>query len=728
MRSNSRAEARRAPPSGPLPYEPSVPCARCARGVDPLRAACVSATETRLHYFCSRTCRAHFTQAEAAHAERAARSDKPLRLAPAPDATPVARSYEPVSRRIEQAKVPGLALPPVLALTAMAVSMLPVAGALPIAALGLMASAGLLASQAVHTRAAGGRIAWLAAPGATVLLGVSTLLAPDPRPLVAAAIGVVGSFLRERWLAQAEARRVAERAQREARLPVRASVIADGQQIARPIATLREGDEVVVASPSVAPVDGLIVEGEAEVLPYPGAATPVQRTVGAALLAGALVTRGSLRVRAVRVGRACALSRAFAAPTSEPLPRALAVSHEARRWAAGGAFVGALVALSFLQAAELAAGLGALGAGLLGLPLVALARGPLATLRAARAAATAHGASFRDLPSLDGAGRVDTAIIRVEGTLIARACAVQAVRSLSEVYDARDLTELAAAAETIDESHPIARAISEFARANHVKPAVLRRLTRLPGRGISALTDGAGELVLGSREALLAAGVSVAIADRDAHEAERAGRRVVFLSVGGHVRGLFQLALLPRPGVREALRALGALGIEVALVASDHRTTIEALAEGWGIAPGKAELSADQRADEVRHLTEADARIVAIGRLPHDERLFTQAELSICMGGAGVAATAIATASTDLHEAVTALALARRARVTARAVVALAGAVGLAALLAAAALLPAAATAVLALALDGIALAAAPAYARTLDPRTSGRAEHAKPK
>ena len=49
-------------------------------------------------------------------------------------------------------------------------------------------------------------------------------------------------------------------------------------------------------------VDGVVQVGEAEVLPYPGAATAVRRGPGDALLAGARVLNGAIRVLATRVG------------------------------------------------------------------------------------------------------------------------------------------------------------------------------------------------------------------------------------------------------------------------------------------------------------------------------------------------------------------------------------------------------------------------------------------
>ena len=48
-----------------MPYEPSVSCAACSAGVDPLRAPAVIMLDRGLRYFCSRECQAGYRSADA---------------------------------------------------------------------------------------------------------------------------------------------------------------------------------------------------------------------------------------------------------------------------------------------------------------------------------------------------------------------------------------------------------------------------------------------------------------------------------------------------------------------------------------------------------------------------------------------------------------------------------------------------------------------------------------
>jgi P-type E1-E2 ATPase len=237
------------------------------------------------------------------------------------------------------------------------------------------------------------------------------------------------------------------------------------------------------------------------------------------------------------------------------------------------------------------------------------------------------------------------------------------VSSLSREQSTDELTALALGAESAVEEHPIARAIARYADAHQIAPATLRRVAYQRGFGVSALVEGGGALVLGNRQALLNAGVSVAVADREAQRAEAMGRSVVFMAVGGRVRALFVLEDLVRPEARAAVQTLIDLDIEVVLLGGDHRATIEALAKPLDITHIKAELSAAERAEEVTRLREAGMSVAVIGRAPEDELAFATADVALTLDAAGgVHEGDIAVGSDDLRDACDALVLSQHTR------------------------------------------------------------------
>jgi cation transport ATPase len=740
----------------------------------------VSTTERSLHFFCSRECRERFLRSEDQHrqrlhteAGRVVATDKPRPLVTAPVRS---ASLEPVARRVAPTKASTPLWPLIGAVLCAGTTYLPVVGAQQAGAFALLGLSIVFASRTPRTRSEGGLLTWLAGPVAVGLLGLSAWLGPGGvaggrSALLAGSLGVALTWLREHLLERASAARHAQHTELSARLSRRVRVSspptsarahestlplfpqgtegalrraatgtthiarseAGTRTSERAVEGLREGDEVWCEAGSVIPVDGVVSDGAAEVLPYPRARTAIERGRGSAVLAGALVVSGLLRVVAQRVGDRRALFGVLH-ETSEPDEQAdqavgaLAIAGHARGLQGALSALAALLLVALVAPHVATAKLAGVAAALLALPALALARGVRNVFRMAVLGAAARGVRFRDATIIERAGRTDTAVLRVEGVVVPRVYTLVQTVSLSEGFDANALLALALAAGSASEEsqagvarderpHAIARAVREHAEPLAVEPAVLRRITHTRGLGVNALTDGQGPLVFGSRQALLSAGVSVAAADREAQRAESNGQRVVFLALGGRVRGLLVFTQAVRSEARPAVQTLFDLGLEVELVSGDHRATVESIARTLDITQLKAELSAEQRAAEVSRLCDGEAQVVAFGAAPADEAMLTSAGLSLCLDAAAQphhhepgqpVSYDITTATDDLRDAVAALVLARKARRALRRVYAAAALGSLAGLLAAAAIAPPLVVVLLAAGVDLLCLSSAP--------------------
>src|SRR5690606_10825192 len=102
------------------------------------------------------------------------------------------------------------------------------------------------------------------------------------------------------------------------RVPVRAAdwaVEVNSEEVAP--SRVRAGQEIVAGEGEVVAFARVDQTGEAYGLPHPAARTPVRRSAGQALLAGARVVEGDVRVLATRVGD----ERALVRPSSFGDPR-----------------------------------------------------------------------------------------------------------------------------------------------------------------------------------------------------------------------------------------------------------------------------------------------------------------------------------------------------------------------------------------------------------------------
>jgi P-type E1-E2 ATPase len=270
---------------------------------------------------------------------------------------------------------------------------------------------------------------------------------------------------------------------------------------------------------------------------------------------------------------------------------------------------------------------------------------------------------FQSAAALDTLGRTTTVAMSPHGVLTERAPAVVDVHVL-EGADGDQLIALATAAERAATQHPIARAIERFAAERKLPELEVRRPAHHRGRGVTALSPHGQPLVVGSRRLLLDEGVSVAAADAEAARAEERQRTPVFVALDGRVRAVLSLQYELRVGARPAIQRMFDSGLEVVLLTGDQLGAVATLASGLDIHHVKAELSPDERGQQVERLRDAGGVVAALGWPTDDDAALAAADAGIVLASAGGAATerAVSLVSDDVRDAAAALWIARAAR------------------------------------------------------------------
>lgn len=662
------------------PRVPAQACPVCGAAVDPLRAERVVWLEREGAF--------HFDGPECADAFRAARAAHVAERRSTPTEPPSRRSAvppAPIALEPEPEPAPAEGVWPAVGLTLAAVgALLGAMAAVP--GLGVASAAASLGAAGVALQlgrlgaADGRRWGSLPGPAGVTLAAVGALIAGPAGapswPLVGVGVAALATVGRA-WL-DLRARQPVDRAASalvaalpgRVRVPLRdAANPFDVDVGERDTSEVRVGEEVLAFEGETLGVDGVVAGGQAAVYLHPGARTPTPRRLGDPVLAGARVVEGSLRVRATRAGdeRALVRPRAFGrSETTDAAPMAR-LARRLTTWGGLAAIGAASGGLALGGASGAAAALSAAAAVLLGAPFVGLRRGAELPLVGGAAAAGARGIVFLDPSVLERAGRASVCALGTRGQLTEGEPRVVDVLPVAGGADAADLLALAAGLEAGAGDHPIARAVLRFADHRGVSPRPARRVVPVPGRGVTGVGPGGEPLVIGNRQLLLKAGVSVAVADAEAAPLETGGQTVLFLGVDGHVRGLLVLSDAARPGARAAVQRLFDLGVEVVLLSGDHRATVETLARELDLQNVRAELSPDERGEEVRRLRGAGGTVAAVGLPTIDDAALASADVPIVLDGAGGPLEhAVALATRDLRDAAASLWIARAARVASR--------------------------------------------------------------
>ncbi|MFC1642305.1 HAD-IC family P-type ATPase [Myxococcota bacterium] len=437
--------------------------------------------------------------------------------------------------------------------------------------------------------------------------------------------------------------------------------------LAVPASDLRPGEEIVVESGQVVPVDGTVLAGQAMVWPWLGAKATVASGEGDSLVAGARIQEGRLRLVVGWAGN----DRAWLRLTLDPRRRAdlLAVpARVGRLWAERGAPFGAALAALMVYAA---------GQDLLAIVLVfsasygALAHAGIAQIGALQVvrsllSALKRGIAYRTADAFDRAGRVSSVAFCARGTLLLGEPEVASIESLGSQNPMRVLALVAGAQRGATD--PIANAIMRAVRARNVRPDGVRSPSPQLGLGVTAVASTGETLVVGSRALMLKERTSIARGEPKVSEQEAMGRTVLLVALGGHLIGLIGMQDGLRPGARAAVQYLLDVGIEPVLLSGDTRDTCETLARALDIEHIRPELLPSECGEQVRRMADGGATVAVVGHGTIDEAALSSADVSVALGSAGTISSewSVNIASDDVRDAAFAIRVANRGRREAR--------------------------------------------------------------
>ena len=409
-------------------------------------------------------------------------------------------------------------------------------------------------------------------------------------------------------------------------------VTPDGTEVVG-VAALGEGDVVLVRPGGRIPADGQVVDGEVEVddSMLTGESRPVAKAVGDRVVAGSVVTDSSIRVRVDAVGERTALAgiRRLVEQAQRSRSRAQALADRAAAFlfyvAAGAGVVTFLVwtligdsrdAVERTVTVLVIACPHALG---LAIPLVIA----ISTAMSARA-----GILVKDRLALERMRNVDVVLFDKTGTLTAARHVVADV--VARDGDADRLLALAGAVEA-DSEHPLARAIVASSRARGSMPAAtgFRAMT---GRGVEANVEGR-RIAVGGPALLRERSVDVPedLANKVGGWRDR-GAAILYVLQGEEVLGALALEDEVRPESREAVGALHALGIKVAMITGDAREVAEAVARELDIDEVFAEVLPEDKDAAVADLQARGHRVAMVGDGVNDAPALARADVGIAIG------------------------------------------------------------------------------------------------
>jgi len=453
---------------------------------------------------------------------------------------------------------------------------------------------------------------------------------------------VVTLVLLGKWL-EARAKRqttAAIRALHALRPDIAHVITRSGEEADIPVAEVLAGDRLVVRPGERIPADGTVDTGHTQVdeSMLTGEPLPVAKAEGARLTGGTINGDGRVVMSVSAVGSETVLAQiirlvedaqAAKAPIQRLVDQVSAVFVPVVLGIALVTLLGWLWAGLPMETALIRA----VAVLVIACPC-ALGLATPAAIMAGTGVAAKNGILIKDAQALELAHKVDLVAFDKTGTLTMGRPRLVAFSPASGVDGAQALA--AAASVQSGSEHPLARAVVAHAQEQGLAVAQPEGVRAVQGRGTEGEVGGASYLIASLRwMEELGVGLGGLQDEARRHASEGATVSVLLQRVteGLALRALLAFADEPKPGAREALAALRARGLRLAMISGDNRDAATAMARRLGLEPGEvlANVLPGDKAAKVAELKAAGHVVAMVGDGVNDAPALAAADVGMAM-------------------------------------------------------------------------------------------------
>ena len=417
-------------------------------------------------------------------------------------------------------------------------------------------------------------------------------------------------------------------------------VRSQGTEVLLPLTKVQPGDEIVVRSGNMVPLDGTVIEGEAMVnqAALTGESMPVRKANGATVYAGTVVEEGECVFLAKAAGGANRYDKIVAMiEESEKLKsstenRALELADKLVPWCLAGTVVTYALTRNVTRAISIL---------MVDFSCALKLSMPLAVLSAMRECGTAH-ITVKGGKYLEALAKADTIVFDKTGTLTRATPQVVDIIPFSN-SEKDDVLRLAACLEE-HFPHSMANAVVRAAREQGLAHEEMHsEVEYIVAHGIASRVGGE-RVVIGSYHFVFEDEHCIVPADeQEKFDQMPAEYSHLYMAASGQLVGVICIADPLRPEAVSVLRQLHKLGIRNAvMMTGDSYRTAEAIARQVGVDQFFAEVLPEDKANFVQKAKAEGHTVVMIGDGINDSPALSAADIGIAINSGAAIAREIA--------------------------------------------------------------------------------------
>ncbi|MCA1011542.1 heavy metal translocating P-type ATPase [Halobacillus halophilus] len=429
--------------------------------------------------------------------------------------------------------------------------------------------------------------------------------------------------------------------------PSEATVKVGNEWVRKPVEDISIQDRILVKPGEKLPLDGEVVSGSSSInqAPITGESLPVDKMEGDTVFAGTINEHGSLEIRVTKLVEDTTIAgiiHLVEEAQEKKAPTQAFVDRFARVYTP----IVFSMALLVMVLPPLT-GFGSFGEWVYkGLALLVVAcpcalviSTPVAIVSAIGNAAK-NGVLIKGGTFLEKAGAVQAIAFDKTGTLTEGKPRVSQVFALNGKPD-----ELIRIAHTIEahSTHPIAKAITDYAREREIGVRDGLNYQAIAGKGAQATVDGV-DYFAGNPKLFEELDISVEKIRDQIHSIQGDGGSLVIVGTRTEILGVIGVADTIREITIDSIQALKSTGLkEMVMLTGDNEGTAKKVADSAGVDRYFSDLMPEEKVTAVKKLQAEGKRVAMVGDGINDAPALATADLGIAMGGAG-ADTAMETA------------------------------------------------------------------------------------
>ena len=417
-------------------------------------------------------------------------------------------------------------------------------------------------------------------------------------------------------------------------------VRSQGTEVLVPLTKVRSGDEVVVRSGNMIPLDGTVLEGEAMVnqAALTGEAMPVRKTEGSTLYAGTVVEEGECVFIAKAEGGSNRYDKIVAMiEESEKLKsstenRALVLADKLVPWCLGATVVTYLLTRNATRAISCL---------MVDFSCALKLSMPLAVLSAMRECGSYH-ITVKGGKYLEALSKADTIVFDKTGTLTRATPQVVEVVPFSGCNE-REVLQLAACLEE-HFPHSMANAVVRAAKERGISHEEMHsEVEYIVAHGIASRVGGQ-RVVIGSHHFVFEdEKCTIPTAEQQKFDALKPAYSHLYMAASGQLVGVICISDPLRPEAAAVLNGLRALGIRnTVMMTGDSERTAVAIAKQVGVDRFFAEVLPEDKANFVQQAKAEGHTVVMIGDGINDSPALSAADIGIAINSGAAIAREIA--------------------------------------------------------------------------------------